>query len=153
MKQVKYRFNRKEGKVYIDRNGVLEEQGDSLRMVILNASEPVFGKLFAHMPAQKWVLLTFLNEAGDWCYAVLADGTTGGLFNWLLYRQLIEESKGLNLYEVITTIAFEPIDSSDRQYFDYTFSGIAGKPGLGDRMQALIGQSEHPLTEPISLIH
>lgn len=151
MQQIKYRFNRKEGKIYVDRDGNLTEHGDSLRMVILNASEPVFGKLFRHMPAQKWVLITFLNDMGDWCYGVLSDGMTNALQNWISYRNLIEQ-RGLKLYEVITTISFEPIDG-DQKWFDYTFSGIAGKPGLGDRMRKLIAESQYSLIEPIMTLN
>ena len=151
MQQTKYRFNRKEGKIYIDRQGRLLDSGNSIKIIILWASEPTFGKPFPHLPAQYWVQLTFLNEHSNWCYALLNNGTTNALSSWLAYRKEIEIVQKLELCGVITTIGFESIDCN-HQCFEYTFSGIAGKQGLVDRMQALIQQSKYPLIEPLQLI-
>ena len=67
----------------------------------------------------------------------------------MLFRS-IETVKKLELCAVITTISFELLDCS-HQCFDYSFSGIAGKEELGDRMRLLIQQSEYPLIEPLGL--
>ncbi len=151
MQQTKYRFNRKEGKIYVDRQDRLVDSGNSIKVIILWASEPIFGKPFPYLPAQYWVQLTFFDEHGNWCHAVLNNGTTNALSSWLAYRKEIETVKKLELCAVITTIGFESIDCN-YQCFDYSFSGIAGKEGLGDRMRLLIQQSEYPLVEPIGLV-
>ncbi len=150
MQQTKYRFNRKEGKIYVDRQGALQKSGNSIKAIILWASEPIFGKPFPYLPAQYWVQLTFFDEHGNWCHAVLNNGTTNALSSWLAYRKEIETVKKLELCAVITTIGFESIDCN-YQCFDYSFSGIPGKEGLGDRMRSLIQQSKYPLIEPLGL--
>ncbi|MEG3899013.1 MULTISPECIES: hypothetical protein [unclassified Microcoleus] len=155
MKQVKYRFNRKEGRIYVDEDGKLFDNGNSIKMIILSASKPIFGKPFPYIPPQLWVQLTFLDEAGNWCHAVISNGTTNALHRWILYRQQIEIVQQLELCDVITALSFEPSETieSDREWFDYKFSGIAGKPGLGDRMRSLIQQqSKYPLIEALGLI-
>lgn len=151
MQQTKYRFNRKKGKIYVDQQGRLLDNGNSIKVIILWASEPTFGKPFPHLLAQYWVQLTFLNDLGDWCYAVLSNGTTNALSSWIAYRKEIEQK--LELCAVITTLSFEPIDSDQpHQWFDYSFSGIAGKQGLDDRMRSLIQQSKYPIIEALGLI-
>ncbi|MEG4286386.1 hypothetical protein QUB68_24965 [Microcoleus sp. A006_D1] len=150
MKTVKYRFNRKLGEIFLDENGELTSVGNNLQIIVLWASEPIWGKPFENMPAQNWIQLTFLAEYGNWCHAVLSDGTTNALERWIEYRKKLED-EAIELQEVITTISFEVIDSQ-HQWFDYTFSGIRGKPGLGDRMRQLIKQSKFPLIEPLNLI-
>jgi len=151
MKMVKYRFNRKLGKVFLDEAGLTTEVGDSLKMIVLWASKPIYGKPFKHIIAQDWVQLTFLDSSGNWCYAVLNDGTTNALDGWIQYQKKLENNS-IALSEIITTIGFEEIESR-RQWFDYTFSGISGKPGLGDRMRQVIKQNQFPLIEPLGLIN
>lgn len=138
MKKVKYRFNRKEGKIYIDRDEKLLEYGSSLKMIVLHASNPIFGGFF-NMPPQYWIFITFIDEMGNWSEATLSNGTTNALITWINYQKLIE-SRNLKLFELITTITFKSMDS-DYQCFDYDFSGVIGKPGLGDRMAQLIANS------------
>ncbi|WP_293134753.1 hypothetical protein [Microcoleus sp. bin38.metabat.b11b12b14.051] len=149
MKRVKYRFNRKEGLIYQGNNTELTCIGNKLQMIVLWASEPVFGKPFDNLSAQKWVQLTFLDRAGNWCYAVLGNGTTEALAPWLEYRRLIEEKTTLS--NVITTIGFEETESK-YQWFEFTFSGATGNNGLGDRMQEVMQKSPFSLIEPLGLI-
>ncbi|MEG4803553.1 hypothetical protein QUB63_22590 [Microcoleus sp. ARI1-B5] len=146
MNQAKYRFNRKDGKIYLDREQILTEVGSELRMIILQASEPIWGKPFEHLIAQHWVNLTFIDPNSNYCRGMLSDGTTNALRPWLEYRKLVE-SKGFELLEVVTTIGFEPIDS-EIKWFDYKFSGIAGKPGVADRMRAILSEFQ---IEPLAL--
>lgn len=151
MQLTKYRFNRKEGKVYLEKGNVLIDSGNSIKAIILWASAPIYGKPFLYLPAQDWVQLTFFDKHGNWCHAVLNNGTTNALSSWLAYRKEIEVVQGLELCSVITTIGFEEIDCN-HQCFDYSFSGIPGKEGLGDRMRLLIQQSKYPLIESLGLV-
>jgi len=148
MKIVKYRFNRKLGQVFLDTPESISPNGNSLKMIVLWASEPVYGQPFESMPAQNWVQLTFVDIQGNWCYAVLSDGTTNALSPWIEYRKLVEKNN--RLMSVITTIQFEEIDETHR-WFDYKFSGVLGAPGLADRMLNLTMAVNLPLIEPLGL--
>lgn len=146
MKLQRYRFNRKFGIIYKEsQNNQLIEIGSSMSVIILWASEKVFGQPFPNLPAQDWIQLTFLDPQGNWCYAVLNSGTTNALYPWIKYRQEIEK-KSHELFDILTTISFESTES-DNQWFDYSFSGMKGKPGLGERMRSLIKQSKFPLVD------
>jgi hypothetical protein len=114
-------------------------------MIILGASQPVYGKPFAHLPAQNWVQITFLDMQSNWCYALLNSGATDALNPWLKYRNQIE-SQGLELCSVITTISFNLVEG-EHECFDYSFSGVRGKPGLEERMKTLIDNSGHALVD------
>jgi hypothetical protein len=149
MKIVKYRFNRKVGKVFLDEAGLLTEVGNSLKMIVLWVSEPTYGKPFEGMPAQDWVQLTFIDEQGNWCYSVLSSGSTNALSPWIEYRNLVEKSS--RLMGVVTTISFEEIDGQN-QWFDYKFSGTSGVSGLADRMLNVIHGVDFPLIEPLGLV-
>jgi hypothetical protein len=140
MKLQRYRLNRKIGKIYLESQPNLIEVGSEIEVIILWASEPTFGKPFQQLPAQEWVQLTFIDRAGNWCYALLNSGTTNALYSWNEYRRKVEMS-GRELYEILTTIKFE-YTNSDYQWFDYHFSGISGKPGIGERIRSLI--NSHP---------
>lgn len=143
MELKRYRFNRKVGKIYLESPESptgLKEVGSEMQAIILWASEPAFGKPFAHLPAQDWIQLCLLDRQGDWCYALLNSGSTNSLWPWIQYRQGIERAC-LETYEIVTTIGFESADS-ENQWFDYKFSGVLGKIGLRDRMQSLIGSTK-----------
>jgi len=151
MKIVKYRFNRKLGKVFLDEAGLLTEVGNSLRMIVLWASEPIWGKPFEIMPSQNWVQLTFIDELqGNWCYAVLSNGSTNALLPWIAYRNLVEETN--RLMGVVTTISFEEIEG-ENQWFDYRFSGVSGASGLADRMLNVIHGVDFPMIESLGLVN
>jgi hypothetical protein len=141
----RYRFNRKTGKVYLEVGKELSDIGATLKMIILGASQPVYGKPFAHLPAQNWVQITFLDMQSNWCYALLNSGATDALNPWLKYRNQIE-SQGLELCSVITTISFNLVEG-EHECFDYSFSGVRGKPGLEERMKTLIDNSGHALVD------
>lgn len=143
----RYRFNRKTGEIYYEtKTNKLISVGSQLKVIILWASEPVWGKPFPHLPAQHWVQLTFLDEQGFWCYGVLNSGITNALYSWVEYRKKIE-SRSLELFEIITTISFDS-QEAQHEWFGYSFSGVRGKPGLGERMRELIGRSQY---SPIDL--
>ncbi|PSB49753.1 hypothetical protein C7B67_16385 [filamentous cyanobacterium Phorm 6] len=146
MNQRKYRFNRKDGTIYRDEgNNKLTKVDNEMRIIILEASEPIWSKPFKHLKAQHWVNLTFIDFHGNYCHGMLNDGTTNALQSWLEYRKTFA-SKGLELLEVITTIGFEQTDS-EIKWFDYKFSGVAGKPGLGDRMRAMLPELQNNSTK------
>jgi len=142
----RYRFNRKEGKVYLESSSKLIEVGTEIKVIILWASEVTFGKPFAHLPTQDWVQLTFLDRQMNWCYGLLNSGTTNALLPWIQYRREVEK-RSHELYEIVTTISFESSESTENQWFDYSFSGIPGKCGIGSRMRSLISSSEYPLVD------
>lgn len=141
---VRYRFNRKVGQIYLEYNQELISIGKEMKVTILWASNPVFGKPFPHLPAQNWVQLTFLDIDANWCYALLNSGTTNALYPWIEYRRQIE-SKSRELYEIVTTIGFEPTDS-DNQWFDYKFSGTLNKLA-GEIARSLLEPSQFPLID------
>ena len=108
----RYRFNRKVGKVYLEVGKELSDIGATLKMIILWASAPIFGKPFAHLSAQNWVQITFLDMQGNWCYALLNNGTTDALNPWLQYRKQVESE--LELCGVITTISLVKFEEQSR---------------------------------------
>jgi hypothetical protein len=141
MNQIKYRFNRKDGIIYRDEgNDKLLQVGNDLRMIIVEASKPFWDKPFEHLSAQFWVNLRFIDSHGDYCFAMLNDGTTDALRPWLEYKDLVE-SKGFELFDVITTISFEQVESQNKWY-DYQFSGVPGKPRMRDRIRTIISNAQ-----------
>ncbi|MBO1052990.1 MAG: hypothetical protein HEQ25_13635 [Dolichospermum sp. DET73] len=140
----RYRFNRKVGKVYLEVGNQLSEIGSTLKMIILWASAPIFGKPFAHLSAQNWVQITFLDMQGNWCYALLNNGTIDALNPWLQYRKQVESE--LELCGVITTISLVKFEEQS-EFFEYSFAGVRGKPGLEERMKTLIDNSGHALVD------
>jgi hypothetical protein len=143
----RYRFNRKTGKVYLEVGKELSDISATLKMIILWASQPVYGKPFAHLPAQNWVQITFLDMQSNWCYALLNSGTTDALNPWLEYRNQIE-SQGLELCSVITTISLISFEC-EHECFDYSFSGVRGKQGIESRMKSVINSSPYALIDPV----
>lgn len=142
----RYRFNRKVGKIYLEsKANQLIEVGSEMKVIILWASEPVFGKPFPHLPAQNWIQLSFLDREGNWCYAVLSSGTTNALNPWIQYRHKIESLRQ-EMFEIVTTIEFDS-NESEHEWFDYKFSGVQGKPGIGDRMRKLISSVKFSLVD------
>ena len=146
MKLKRYRINRKSGRVYLENKNELVDVGDSLKVIILWASAPTWGKPFIHMPPQVWVQLCFLDQAGDWCYSVLNNGTTNALYPWTEYRKNIESAR-TELFEVITTISLVSADLN-HDCFDYSFSGIKGKHGMKERMRAAIASTNYSFSDP-----
>lgn len=143
MEERRYRFNRKFGKIYLEDGKQLIEVGESLKVIVLWSSEAIFAKPFAHLAAQEWVQLTFIDNKSNWCYALLNSGSTNALFPWFQYRKQISD-KGLDMTEVITTISL--VKAGD-EVFDYSFSGVPGKPGLKERMNNLIKTTNYLLMD------
>ncbi|MEA5619937.1 hypothetical protein VB711_19105 [Cronbergia sp. UHCC 0137] len=133
MDQKNYRFNRKDGNIYLEVGKELQNIGSSLQIIVLSSTKPSWEQPFPNTPFQYWVRLIFLNNNGDLCNALLNNGTTNALTNWMNYVAQVRMK--YELYEMITTIS---LVESDGDYFDYSFAGISGKPGLGDRMKKLI---------------
>ena len=143
MEERKYRFNRKSGKIYLEDGKQLIEVGESVRVIVLWFSEPIFAKPFKHLPEQEWVQLTFLDNQSNWCYALLNSGSTNALFPWFQYLKEVK-NQGLYMTEIITTISL--VKAGD-EVFDYSFSGVPGKPGLREKMSNLIKTSDHLLID------
>ncbi|MBS9396031.1 MAG: hypothetical protein HEQ30_23930 [Dolichospermum sp. OL01] len=146
----RYRFNRKTGKVYLEVGKELSDIGATLKMIILWASQPVYGKPFAHLPAQNWVQITFLDMQSNWCYALLNSGATDALNPWLEYRNQIE-SQGLELCSVITTISLISFEC-EHECFDYSFSGVRRKQILPEIVNQAIFVSNSPMIELKALV-
>ena len=145
MKTKHYRFNRKNGTIFLESESGLTPIGSSMRTIILFATEPTHGKPFVHLPAQDWVQLCFIDPQGNWSYGVLNSGITNALLPWIQYRGFIE-SNHFQLNGIVTTIGFYQEPGND--WFDYEFKGLHGKPGLAERMRSLISSSPYPLQDP-----
>ena len=143
MQERKYRFNRKSGKIYLEDGKQLIEVGESLRVIVLWSSEAIFAKPFENLPAQEWVQLTFLNDQSNWCYGLLNSGSTNALSPWFQYLKEIND-KGFHMTEIITTISLK---ANNDEIFDYSFSGVPGKPGLKEKMNNLIKASNYLLID------
>jgi hypothetical protein len=143
MQERKYRFNRKSGKIYLENKKQLIEVGESLRVIVLWSSEAIFAKPFENLPAQEWVQLTFLDDKSNWCYALLNSGSTNALFPWFQYLKEVK-NKGFYMTDIITTISLVKVGD---EVFDYSFSGMPGKPGLREKMNNLIKASNHLLID------
>ncbi|HLO88781.1 MAG TPA: hypothetical protein VK203_27755 [Nostocaceae cyanobacterium] len=129
----KYRFNRKDGIIYLENANQLIPQDSQMQMIILSASKPEWKSMFGGSPTW-WIQLIFTNTQGQMAYAWLNSGTTNALETFLSYRANIEQS-GKVLYEVITTFS---LVQGDGDFFDYHFTGVPGKPGLKERMEAVV---------------
>ena len=143
MQERKYRFNRKSGKIYLENKKQLIEVGESLRVIVLWSSEAIFAKPFENLPAQEWVQLTFLDDKSNWCYALLNSGSTNALFPWFQYLKEVK-NQGFYMTDIITTISLVKVGD---EVFDYSFSGMPGKPGLRDKMNNLIKKSDYLLID------
>lgn len=143
MQERRYRFNRKSGKIYLEGTKDLIEVGESIRVIVLWFSEPIFAKPFKHLAEQEWVQLTFLDDKSNWCYALLNSGTTNALFPWFQYLKEVK-NQGFYMTEIITTISL--VKAGD-ELFDYSFSGMPGKPGLREKMNNLIKTSDYLLID------
>lgn len=143
MQERRYRFNRKFGKIYLEDGKQLIEVGESLKVIVLWSSEPIFAKPFPHLAAQDWVQLTFIDNQSNWCYALLNSGSSNALFPWFQYKKEIGD-KGFEMNEIITTISL--VKAGDES-FDYSFSGIPGKPGLKEKVNNLIKTSNYLLMD------
>jgi hypothetical protein len=130
MLERKYRFSRKSGKIYLEDRKQLIEVGESLKVIVLWFSEPIFAKPFS----QNWIQLIFIDNQGNWCYALLNSGSTNALFPWFQYQKEVKDQR-LDMTEIITTIS---LVKAGNELFDYSFSGMPGKPGLKEKMDNLI---------------
>ena len=130
MLERKYRFSRKSGKIYLEDGEQLIEVGESLNVIVLWSSPAIFAKPFS----QNWIQLIFIDNQGSWCYALLNSGSTNALFPWFQYQKEVKD-KGFDMIEVITTIS---LVKAGNELFDYSFSGMPGKPGLKEKMDNLI---------------
>ena len=110
----KYRFNRKDMKVYIDLGSSVKEVGDFIDVMILQAFDLGEQELF-NMPKQKWVQLAFIDQYNVVSVGYLNDGTTDATATWWAYQQYLEDQE-LALAEVVTTISFAPYKTQASSY-------------------------------------
>jgi hypothetical protein len=135
MLERKYRFSRKSGKIYLEDGEQLIEVGESLKVIVLWFSPAIFAKPFS----QNWIQLIFIDNQGNWCYALLSSGSTNALFPWFQYQKEVKDQR-LDMIEVITTIS---LVKAGNELFDYSFSGMPGKPGLKEKMDNLIKSCDY----------
>lgn len=131
MKQIQYRFNRANGKIFQCQRAHLQEIGESLDTIILHATEPIFGDPFEQNRSQEWVQLCFLDHHLNWCYAMLNSGNSGALNNWYFYQQKLEKAHQ-NLWEVTTKISLIQTSSSynDNIWYYYDFENKPLSPDI-----------------------
>lgn len=110
----KYRFNRKEMKVYIDLGSTLKEVGDSIEVMLLQAFDLGVQEMFK-MPPQNWVQLAFIDQYNVVSVGYLNDGTTDATSTWWAYQQFLED-EGIPLASVVTTISFSPYKTQGSAY-------------------------------------
>ena len=116
----KYRFNRKDGGVYIDLVTNLKTVGSSLDMLVLQHFQ--FSAALFNMPHQDWVLLAFIDPDDVVSIGYLNSGSTDATKAWDAYT-LNLQTEGIPLASVITTISFkqELAKSTGNSWFGYKF--------------------------------
>lgn len=114
----KYRFNRKDGGVYIDLVTNLKKVGSSLDMLILQHFQ--FSAALFNMPHQDWVLLAFLDPDNVVSIGYLNSGTTDATRAWDAYA-LNLQTEGIPLASVVTTISLQQefAKSTGNSWFRY----------------------------------
>jgi hypothetical protein len=147
MKQIQYRLNRASGKIVTYQGGQLREIGDSLKTIILHATESVYGDPFEQNRSQDWVQLCFLDPDLNWGHTLLNSGNSGALSTWISYQHQLKK-EGKNLWDVTTTISFSERISSynGNSWYYYQFEQSA----LPDQINLLKILREHrhlPLVE------
>jgi hypothetical protein len=121
MKQIQYRLNRAEGKIFAYNQGQLTEIGDSLKTIILHATESMYGDPFEQNRSQDWIQLCFLDPDLNWCHTLLNSGNSGALSAWIGYQHQLKK-QGKNLWDVTTTISFSARINSYTGYSWYYYN-------------------------------
>lgn len=110
----KYRFNRKEMKVYIDLGSSLKEVGESIDVMVLQAFDLGEQELFK-LKKQNWVQLAFIDQYNVVSVGYLNDGDTDATNSWWAYQQYLDDQE-MALAEVVTTISFAPYKTQAGAY-------------------------------------
>lgn len=116
----KYRFNRKDGGVYIDLVTNLKKVGSSLDMLVLQHFQ--FSAALFNMPHQDWVLLAFIDPDDVVSIGYLNSGSTDATKAWDAYT-LNLQTEGIPLASVVTTISLQQefSKSTGNSWFGYKF--------------------------------
>lgn len=116
----KYRFNRKEGKIFLDLVSTLQPIGSSLDTLVLQHFG--FSASLFNMPFQNWVMLAFVDSNDVVSIGYLNSGSTDATRAWDAYV-LNLESQSTPLATVITTISFQQefSKSTGNSWFNYKF--------------------------------
>lgn len=116
----KYRFNRKDGSIYLDLVTNLKKVGSSLDILVLQHFQ--FAASLFNMPYQNWVLLAFVDLDDVVSIGYLNSGSTDATRAWDAYvLNLLTE--GTPLASVVTTISFQQefSKSTGNSWFGYKF--------------------------------
>ncbi len=116
----KFRFNRKDGGIYIDLVTNLKKVGSSLDMLILQHFQ--FSAALFNMPHQDWVLLAFIDPDDVVSIGYLNSGSTDATRAWDAYT-LNLQTEGIPLASVVTTISLQQefAKSTGNSWFGYKF--------------------------------
>ena len=116
----KYRFNRKDGGIYLDLVTNLKKVGTSLDILVLQHFQ--FSASLFNMPHQDWVLLAFIDPDDVVSIGYMNSGSTDATKAWDAYT-LNLQIEGIPLASVVTTISLKQTlsKSSGNSWFGYTF--------------------------------
>lgn len=116
----RYRFNRKDGKIYIDLASHLREMGDRLDMLILQ--HHYFTADLFNKGMQDWVLLAFLDSDNVVSIAYLNSGATNAVEPWYAYVQDLY-FRNTPLASVVTRIQLQEkfAKNTGHTYYSYRF--------------------------------
>jgi hypothetical protein len=122
----KYRFNRKDGGIYLDLVTNLKKVGSSLEMLILQHFQ--FSAALFNMPHQDWVLLAFVDPDDVVSIGYLNSGNTDATRAWDAYA-LNLQTEGIPLASVVTTISLQQefAKSTGNSWFGYKFESRSRK--------------------------
>lgn len=116
----KYRFNRKDGGIYIDLVTNLKKVGSSLDILVLQHFQ--FAASLFNMDYQNWVLLAFVDPDDVVSIGYLNSGSTDATRAWDAYVLNIQ-TEGIPLASVVTTISLQQefSKSTGNSWFGYKF--------------------------------
>lgn len=116
----KYRFNRKDGAIYLDLVTNLKKVGSSLDVLILQHFQ--FSASLFNMPYQNWVMLAFVDPDNVVSLGYLNSGSTDATRAWDAYV-LNLQTEQVPLASVVTTISLQQefSKSTGNSWFGYRF--------------------------------
>lgn len=145
----RYRLNRKDGRIYQEREKLVEI-GESLLGVIIWHSETFQAQLFGRS-TERWVQLTILSKTGELGYVMLNSGLSSALQPWLDYLEGLREQE-FKVTQVLTKIHFDYVEAEDT--FDYAFQAYKS-PSLEQKVEALLKNQKISLVDrtlPIQVV-
>lgn len=116
----KYRFNRKDGGVYLDLVTTMKKVGTSLDILVLQHFQ--FSASLFNMDYQNWVLLAFIDPDDVVSIGYLNSGSTDATKAWDAYV-LNLQTEGIPLASVVTNISLQQefSKSTGNSWFGYKF--------------------------------